>query len=63
MANWDRSDKNSRELKKAHSLESDLKKAKEVMAVEIKKPEASNEMALKSLMQVDIANEKMNTTL
>ncbi|GFS37635.1 hypothetical protein Acr_00g0053170 [Actinidia rufa] len=47
----------------AHNLESDLKKAKDALAAEIKNCEANDQMTAKSLLEVDDAKEKMNAAL
>ena len=63
MANWDRIYKYLGKLKKAHNYESDLKKMKDALVAEIKKREASDDLAAKSLIKVDAAKEKMKTAL
>ena len=63
MANRDRIYKHSSELMKAQTYESDLKKMKDPLAAEIKKQEASDDLAAKSSIKIDAAKEKMNAAM
>ena len=67
MVNQDHIVKHLSELKKAQKMaqtyESDLTKMKDALAAKIKKREASDNLAVKSLVEVDAANEKMNVAL